>query len=83
MTFQIDQMTYRDYGEVLKKYNYRVIEIEDKEIPIALVDINSIEELIELQTELKKQPGKQWGIVIDDGTYPDYKEITIYDNYLG
>lgn len=83
MTFRIRsnwEQGASDYKEVLSKYNYRSV---DRDGPsIDLIDINSIEELIELQTELKKQPGTQWGIVIDDGEYPEYKTITIYDNYL-
>lgn len=83
MTFRIRSGWYDDaseYKEVLSKYNYRSVDRDDFQID--LIDINSLEELVELQTELKKQPGTQWGIVIDDGEYPEYKTITIYDNYL-
>lgn len=83
MTFRIRSGWYQDapeYKEVLSKYNYRSV-VRDG-FPIDLIDIKSVEELVELQTELKKQPGTQWGIVIDDGEYPEYKTITIYDNYL-
>lgn len=83
MTFRVQSGWYPTalrYEEVLSKYNYRSISRDGSQVD--LIDINSIEELIELQTELKKQPGTQWGIVIDDGDFPEYKEITIYDNYL-
>lgn len=83
MTFRIRSGWYQDaseYKEILSKYNYRSISRDESQVD--LIDINSIEELVELQTELKKQPGTQWGIVIDDGEFPEYKTITIYDNYL-
>lgn len=83
MTFRIKSDRYcnaPDYKEVLSKYNYRSVDRDG--LSIDLIDIKSVEELVELQTELKKQPGTQWGIVIDDGEYPEYKTITIYDDYL-
>lgn len=83
MTFRIRSGWYQDasdYKEVLSKYNYRSVDRDGSQVD--LIDINSIEELVELQTELKKQPGTQWGIVIDDGEFPEYKTITIYNDYL-